>query len=923
MTPERWQRICAVFERVRQADPAGRDALLHEACSDDPDLRTEVERLLADDRAASRDGFLDVPTASVAPAEPILERPGDHVGPYKFLQALGEGGMGLVFLAEQDRPVRRRVALKLIKPGMDSAQVIARFAAERQALALMDHPNIARVLDAGATDAGRPFFVMELVKGVPITDYCDRNRLTPHQRLDLFIPVCRAIQHAHQKGIIHRDIKPSNVLVALVDGRPVPKVIDFGVAKAIDQRLTERTIFTQLGAIVGTPEYMSPEQAGLWALDVDTRSDVYSLGVLLYELLTGSTPLERERLRGAAYGEIARRILEEEPPRPSTRLSGSGDRLEAIAARRGVEAGRLAKLVRGELDWIAMRCLEKDPSRRYDTAGSLARDVERYLAGEAVEAGPPSAWYQLGKLARRHRAALAVAAAFAALLIVGAATSAYLAMRAMRAEAEASQALEQLRQKAKTDAALAEARVAKAKIDAELKESEESRSQAEAVSRFLVEALLRPDKREDGKTVTVAQLVDRAAAKLDDRFAGGPQTRGVLLDLLGRTYRDLGLDEKAVQAYERAVAVRREALGPEHPETMVSLTNLADLRREVDDDNRMIGLARAYLAAGRRDEAIPLLERTLKLREATLGRGHPDTIATRANLGEVYLAERRAEEAIGSLEPALKLREATLGRDHSDTIKTRVELGEAYIEAGRSEEAIGVLEPALKLREATLGRDHNDTIKARNHLAVAYTEVGWAREAIELLQPALKFRDAKLGPDDIEAVRSLNILGYAYEAADRWAEAEPLRRAVVSHSRINTGILDLALGDALAALGENLVQLRKWAEAELVLRVCLDIRAKPLDDYWPLFVTMSYLGESLLGQRRYAEAEPLLLEGYDGLNRHRDQLGGRFSRFMTEAENRVVALYKAWGKPDRARAWELKLGLADLPDDVFAPPPGR
>ncbi len=265
MTPERWQRICALFHEVQQCDPAGRETLLQHACGDDPDLRAEVERLLADDRAASRDGFLDVPTASFIPTGPILEQPGDRVGPYKILQALGEGGMGIVFLAEQDHPVRRRVALKLIKPGMDSAQVIARFAAERQALAMMDHPNIARVLDAGATDTGRPYFVMELVKGVPITDYCDRNKLTTRQRLELFIAVCRAIQHAHQKGIIHRDIKPSNVLVALVDGKPVAKVIDFGVAKAIDQRLTEQTIFTQVGAIVGTPEYMSPEQAGLSA----------------------------------------------------------------------------------------------------------------------------------------------------------------------------------------------------------------------------------------------------------------------------------------------------------------------------------------------------------------------------------------------------------------------------------------------------------------------------------------------------------------------------------------------------------------------------------------------------------------------------------------------------------------------------------
>ena len=263
MTPERWQRVCVLFAAALRCAPEGRDTLLHEACGEDTELRAEVERLLADDHAASRDGFLDVPTASFIPSAPILEQPGDRVGPYKLLQQIGEGGMGIVFMAEQDQPVRRRVALKVIKPGMDTAQVIARFEAERQALAMMDHPNIARVLDAGTTDAGRPFFVMELVKGVPITEYCDEQQLTPRQRLELFIPVCQAIQHAHQKGIIHRDIKPSNVLVTLYDGKPVPKVIDFGVAKAIDQRLTEQTLFTQFGAIVGTPEYMSPEQAEL------------------------------------------------------------------------------------------------------------------------------------------------------------------------------------------------------------------------------------------------------------------------------------------------------------------------------------------------------------------------------------------------------------------------------------------------------------------------------------------------------------------------------------------------------------------------------------------------------------------------------------------------------------------------------------
>ncbi len=339
------------------------------------------------------------------------------IGPYKLLQQIGEGGMGIVYMAEQQEPVRRKVALKIIKPGMDRRQVIARFEAERQALAMMDHQNIAKVFDAGTTDTGRPYFVMELVHGVPLTSFCDDNRLTLRQRLELFIPVCHAIQHAHQKGIIHRDVKPSNVLVTMYDDRPVPKVIDFGIAKATDQQLTERTMFTQFGAMVGTFEYMSPEQAEMNAFGVDTRSDIYSLGVLLYELLTGTTPLEKARLRDAAFNEMVRLIKEEEPPRPSIRLSRSAT-AASIAAARKTEPQQLSKLVRGDLDWIVMRCLEKQRDRRYETANGLARDIQRYLTDEPVEARPPSAGYRLQKFIRRNKGQV-VAAGLVLLALVG------------------------------------------------------------------------------------------------------------------------------------------------------------------------------------------------------------------------------------------------------------------------------------------------------------------------------------------------------------------------------------------------------------------------------------------------------------------------------------------------------------------------
>jgi serine/threonine protein kinase len=463
-----------IFHIAREKPPEERAVFLETACGGDETLRRRLEVIL---RAHDQPGsFLARPAIDVGltldvPVEPdecgcdpsgalvldgrrICDHAGARIGPYKLLEQIGEGGMGVVFMAEQEAPVQRKVAVKIIRPGMDNRQVIARFEAERQALALMDHPNIAKVLDAGTTNPsprsevtnpksetrnsneerapraasdsgpralnfsrGLPYFVMELVKGVPITEYCDRNHLTPRKRLELFVPVCQAVQHAHQKGIIHRDLKPSNVLIALYDGKPVPKVIDFGVAKATGPKLTERTLFTHFGSIVGTFEYMSPEQAELNQLDIDTRSDIYSLGVILYELLTGTTPLERRRVKESALLEVLRWIREEEPARPSTRIGSSAAELPAIAANRGLEPKKLSGIVRGELDWIVMKALEKDRARRYETANSLAMDLRRYLADEPVLACPPSAWYRFAKFTRRNRAAVIAAAVVAFALV--------------------------------------------------------------------------------------------------------------------------------------------------------------------------------------------------------------------------------------------------------------------------------------------------------------------------------------------------------------------------------------------------------------------------------------------------------------------------------------------------------------------------
>jgi serine/threonine protein kinase len=887
-----------LFHAARRiADPDARALFLSQACGDNAALAGRVRALL--EMHEQEPDSVEPPENVTANYEPIAERPGSMIGPYKLKEQIGEGGFGLVFVAEQTEPVKRKVALKIIKPGMDSRQVIARFEAERQALALMDHPNIAKVLDAGTTSGepggvslGRPYFVMELVRGIPITEYCDKNQLAPKERLELFVTVCQAIQHAHQKGVIHRDVKPSNVLVTSHDGKPVAKVIDFGVAKAIHQQLTERSIYTNFAQMVGTPLYMSPEQAEMSGLDIDTRSDIYSLGVLLYELLTGTTPLEKRRFAAAAFDEMRRLIREEEPPKPSARLNQSTAILPSVAAQRHTEPSKLFKLVRGDLDWITMKALEKDRTRRYETANGFAADVLRYLSGEPVLAHPPSTAYRLKKFVRRNRPQVIAASMIVGIMVLGLVATSHGFIRATR-ERERANAAEKIAIDNERAAIQNQAR------------AEKEAERATAVAALLRQMLETANPDSGGHAgITVRDMLDRFAAGLGDRMAGQPTVEAEVREVIGRAYWRLSLIDDAELHLRRAVELRRsagDASRTEFAEALAAWSRVLASHRRVDEARaaaseaialyRQIGgppdghlellVALQWLVRDRVDESAKLVEEGRRLAATLPGGKHPALACLLHDRSGVLVDCQRIDEALAVAREAYEMHRQTRRSKDVESGWGAFFLAKSLRHSGQHVEAERLALEALGIfRSHFPDGGYDGTHHARIELIAALRGQGKHSEADALLAEAdrwgrdnerVRSKDGWLGwadalasmreweravdgylrasalaerSDRLEQFRTgftLHHVGLSFDAAGQHAHALPIhRRAIELFDRAGASAAGELQANrratAYAFLGECLHRLGRNGDAIAPLQVAIDgfgelFRANPKNLY--------------------------------------------------------------------------------------------
>lgn len=797
------------------------------------------------------------PDAQAGPEPSVRPQLSSTIGPYKLLQEIGEGGFGVVYMAEQEAPVRRRVALKVIKEGMDTRQVIARFEAERQALALMDHPNIAKVLDAGSTEAGRPYFVMELVPGLKITEFCDRHRLPPEERLKLFQEVCKAVQHAHQKGIIHRDLKPSNILVTLHDGVPVPKIIDFGIAKATGFRLTNKTLFTAFAQMIGTPAYMSPEQAELSGIDIDTRSDIYSLGVLLYELLTGRPPFETEDLLRAGLDEMRRIIRETEPAKPSTRLGALGKaELSSTAEARRSEPPKLMSLIRGDLDWIVMKCLEKDRNRRYETANGLAIDIQRYLSQEPVSAAAPSKWYRYCKFARRNRVSLTAAAALALVLVAATTVSLWQAVQATRAKA--------------------------------LAQTEATKN--ERVTAFLQEVFesVKPSVALGRDTTLLREILDRAVARLGTELRDQPEIATELRRLLAVVYSDLGAYRKAEALLRTSLADQQRspydpgvlvvgtlcALGAvllqdgRHAEAEEFIEQALVLREKLstEDKRKLAGsiglLCMLRLEQGRLDEA-EALARELLAQHTQVG-GNQESMAMAEALEKMAIVLRaRANfaEAEALFRKVWGICAKLHAGDHPDKAHALGNLAAILGAQDRLSEAGSLAFQALEMERKLLG-EHEDVALSLNNLAAIRQREGNFVEAESRLREALALQKKLQGPENPKMAMTLENLALVLQARGKLAEAEPLAREALAMGKKLAVDNHPDVASSLEILASIRQELGDLAEAETLSREALGIRQKTFGrDHPDVATSLCRLG-TILGKKAASdEAEGLLREG--------------------------------------------------------------